>query len=114
MRMQDGGGFGNIQGNSFPIKQSAVTPISVSGLSAADITQMFSFLPEGGMVQQSGAAHTEAGVILGQIADELIKHVQVLNENWGGTAAQNAVTNFQQLHETAVGLAQASTQTGAV
>ena len=113
MRVEEGG-FGNIQGNSFAVKQSPVTPISVSGLKAPEITQMFSFLPEGSLVSQSGAAHQEAGKILGDIADALVTHVQVLNENWGGTAAQNAVTNFSQLHETAVGLAQASTQTGAV
>jgi uncharacterized protein YukE len=114
MRVEDGGGFGTIQGNSFAIKQSAVAPISVSGLTASDIEQMFSFLPEGGLVLQSGQAHTAASQVLSQIADALVKHVQVLSENWGGTAAQTAVTNFQQLHETATGLAQASAQTGAV
>jgi len=113
MRVEEGG-FGNIQGNSFAIKQSAVAPISVSGLTAPEITQMFSFLPEGSLVSQSGDAHMQAGKILGDIADALVKHVQVLNENWGGDAAQSAVTNFSQLHQTALGLAQASTQTGAV
>src|SRR5580693_2776836 len=113
MRVEEGG-FGNIQGNSFAIKQSPVAPISVSGLTAPEITQMFSFLPEGSLVSQSGAAHEQTGKILADIADQLIKHVQVLNENWGGDAAQSAVTNFQQLHQTALGLAQASTQTGAV
>jgi len=49
MRVEEGG-FGNIQGNSFAIKQSAVAPISVSGLTAPDITGMFSFLPEGTLV----------------------------------------------------------------
>lgn len=110
----DEGGFGTIQGNSFPIKQSPVAPISVSGLTAADIEQMFSFLPEASLVTQSGEVHLQAGALLAGIANELVKHVQVLSENWGGTAAQTAVTNFQQLHETASSLAQASTQTGTV
>jgi hypothetical protein len=110
----DPGGFGTITGNSFPIKQSPVAPIPVGGLTAADIEQMFSYLPEGGMVQQSGAAHTQAGQILASIADVLIRHVQVLHESWSGTAAQAAVSNFEQLHQTAIGLARSSTQTGAV
>jgi hypothetical protein len=107
-------GFGTISGNSFPIQQSQVTPIPVSGLTAADIEQMFSFLPEAGLVSQSGGAHTEAGQILGSIADALVRHVQVLHENWSGHAAEAAVSSFQQLHETAIGLAQASARTGAV
>src|ERR1700733_1872165 len=114
MTRVDGGGFGTIPGNSWPVKQSPVAAGSVGGLSVADIQQMFSFLPDGGLVSESGAAHTRAGAVLAGIADQLVKHVQVLSENWGGAAAQTAVTNFQQLHETASSLAEASTQTGAV
>jgi hypothetical protein len=114
MTRVDGGGFGTIPGNSWPVKQSPVAAGSVSGLSVAAIQEMFSFLPDGSLVSESGAAHARAGVVLAGIADQLVKHVQVLSENWGGAAAQTAVTNFQQLHETASSLAQASTQTGAV
>jgi hypothetical protein len=114
MTRVDGGGFGTIPGNSWPVKQSPVAAGSVSGLSVAAIQEMFSFLPDGSLVSESGAAHTRAGAVLAGIADQLVKHVQVLSENWGGAAAQTAVTNFQQLHETASSLAQASTQTGAV
>ena len=63
---------------------------------------------------QAGSAHTQASRTLANIADSLIQHVQKLNENWTGTAAQSAAAAFQQLHETALGLAQASAQTGAV
>jgi hypothetical protein len=107
-------GFGTISTNSFPIQQSPVIPISVSGMTAADIENLFSYLPEGELVSQSGASHTEAGRILASIAEVLIRHVQVLHENWSGTAAQAAVSNFEQLHQTAIGLARDSTQTGAV
>jgi uncharacterized protein YukE len=113
MREEDPG-FGTISGNSFPIRQTTVTPIPVSGLTAADIKQMFSWLPEASLVSESGKAHMTASGVLADIADNLIQHVQVLNDNWGGQAAQAAVTNFQQLHETALGLAQTSAQTGAV
>ncbi|HTS95879.1 MAG TPA: hypothetical protein VMI33_04600 [Streptosporangiaceae bacterium] len=110
----DGGGFGTISGNSFQIRQSPVTPSSVSGLTAAEIEQMFSYLPDPGLVTESGAAHTKASQVLSDIADQLVKHVQMLHQNWTGTAAQTAVGSFQQLHETAIGLAQASAKTGAV
>jgi hypothetical protein len=110
----DGGGFGTITGNSFQIKQEAVTPSSVSGLTASDIEQMFSFLPDAGLVGQSGAAHTKAAGVLADIADQLVKHAQILNENWTGTAATSAISGIQKLHQTAIGLAQASAKTGAV
>ena len=64
--------------------------------------------PEAGLVTESGAAHTQASQILSEIADQLVTHVQVLHQNWSGTAAQRAVGSFQQLHETAIGLARAS------
>jgi hypothetical protein len=110
----DGGGFGTITGNTFDVKQEAVAPDSASGLSAADIEELFSLLPEPSLVAESGAAHTAASEILADIADSLVKHVQVLTGAWSGTAAQTAVGNFQLLHETAIGLAQASAKTGAV
>ena len=87
----DGGGFGTISGNSFQIKQSAVAPSSVSGLTAAEIEQMFSYLPDPDLVTQSGTAHTNASKILADIADSLVKHVQVLHQNWTGTASDTAV-----------------------
>jgi uncharacterized protein YukE len=113
MRISGGGGYGAVTGSTYAIKTMAVTPDSVSAYSAADIEQMFSRL-QPAVAAEAGSAHTAASKTLANIADDLVKHVQVLNENWGGTAAQTAVRSFQQLHETAVGLAQASTQTGAV
>jgi hypothetical protein len=107
-------GFGTISTNSFAIQQTPVTPISVSGMTASDIETLFSYLPEGELVSQSGAAHTEAGRVLASIAEVLVRHVQVLHDNWSGKAAQAAVSNFEQLHQTAIGLAQNSAQTGAV
>ena len=112
--LMDGGGLGIITGNTFQVKQEAVAPGSASGLTAAEIEQLFSYLPDPSLVSESGRAHTAASEALADIADSLVKHVQVLTEAWGGTAAQAAVTGFGQLHRTAIGLAQASAQTGAV
>jgi hypothetical protein len=113
MRIEDGG-FGNIAGNSFQVKQSPVTPSSVSGLSASTIEQMFAMLPDAGLVSESGSAHTQARTILHQIAEDLVTHAQVLQQNWSGTAATAALGNLQKLHQTAMSLAVASAQTGAV
>jgi len=112
--LTDGGGFGTITGSTFQIKQEAVTAGSASGLTAAEIEQLFSYLPDPSLVAESGRAHTAASEVLADIAESLAKHVQVLTEAWSGTAAQAAVTGFGQLHETAIGLAQASAKTGAV
>ena len=113
MRIEDGG-FGNIAGDSFQIKQSAVAPSSVSGLTASTIEQMFSMLPEAGLVSESGSAHTQASQLLHEIAEDLVTHAQVLQENWSGTAATAALSNLQMLHTTAMSLAVASAKTGAV
>lgn len=113
MRMGGGGGYGAITGRSYTIRTMAVTPESASGYTASEIQELFSYL-DPGAAAQAGAAHTAAGQTLASIADDLVKHVQVLNENWSGTSAQSAIGSFQQLHQTAVGLAQASAQTGAV
>ncbi len=113
MRIGGGGGYGAITGRSYTIKTMAVTPESASGYTASEIEELFSYL-DPGAAAQAGAAHTAAGQTLASIADDLIKHAQVLNENWSGTSAQSAMGSFQQLHQTAVGLAQASAKTGAV
>jgi uncharacterized protein YukE len=113
MRVSDGGGYGAITGHSYSIKTMAVAADSASEYTAPEIEQLFSYLEPPAM-SEAGSAHTAASQTLASIADDLVKHVQVLNENWSGTAAQTAVGNFQQLHETAIGLAQASAQTGSV
>src|ERR1022692_3965512 len=113
MRIGGGGGYRAVTGNTYTVKTMAVTPASASGYTAPEIEELFSYL-DPAAAEQAGSAHTAASKTLANIAEDLIKHVQVLNENWSGTAAQAAVVNFQQLHETAVGLAQASAQTGAV
>ena len=113
MRVSDGGGYGAITGSTYHIKTAPVAPESASQYSATQIEEMFSTLdPEAS--SQAGSAHTQASRTLADIADSLVQHVQKLSQNWSGTAAESAVAAFGQLHETAVGLSQASAQTGAV
>ena len=112
MRIGEGGGD-PVTGNTYAIKTMAVTPDSASGYSASQIEQLFEGL-DPTAVAQAGGAHTAASQTLARIAAGLVQHVQVLNDSWSGSAAQAAVGSFQQLHQTAIGLAQASAQTGAV
>jgi hypothetical protein len=112
MRLADSGGT-EIAGNVYPITTMAVTPDPATGYSASEIVQLFRDL-DPAAVAQAGSAHTAAGTVLAEIADGLVRHVQVLRESWSGAAASTAAGSFAQLHQTAIGLAQASTQTGSV
>jgi uncharacterized protein YukE len=112
MRSGDGGGYAGITGNSYHIKTMAVTPASASGYPASEIEQLFSQL-DPSAVAEAGAAHTAAAKTLASIADSLVTYAKVLSSNWSGSAAQASMTSFQQLHQTAIGLAQAAAQTGA-
>src|SRR5260370_17921329 len=107
------GGWGSITGNTYQIKTMAVAPGSTSGLTASEIEALFSYL-DPAAVADAGKAHTAAAQTLTAIADSLVTHAQVLSGAWSGTAAQASINSFQQLHQTATNLAQASAQTGAV
>jgi uncharacterized protein YukE len=112
MLTDGGGGYGAITGNSFTIKTEAVAAASASGYTAAEIEQLFSYL-DPSAVAEAGAAHNKAASTLSKIADQLVTHVQKLQANWSGSAAEASLSSFQQLHQSAVSLAQAATQTGA-
>src|SRR5262249_121751 len=113
MRMADGGGGPAVTGNVFPIRQATVAPDAASGYSASEIEALFAQLdPQA--VASAGRAHAAASQTLSEIAASLVQHVQVLNEAWSSASQSTAVTSFQQLHETASGLSQSSSQTGSV
>jgi uncharacterized protein YukE len=113
MLIGGGGGWGSITGNTYQIKTMAVAPGSTSGFTASEIEALFSYL-DPGAVADAGKAHTAAAQTLTAIADSLVTHAQVLSGAWSGTAAQASINSFQQLHQTATNLAQASAKTGAV
>jgi len=113
MRVSDGGpSWDPVNGNTYHITTMAVTPASAAGMNASEIEALFSYL-DPGAVAQAGHAHTAAAKTLQSIADALVSHAQTLSGGWGGQAAQSTVNAFQQLHQTAVQLAQASAKTGA-
>lgn len=113
MLIGGGGGCGAITGNTYQIKTMAVTPASASGMKASEIEALFSYL-DPSAVAEAGKAHTAAAKTLQSIADSLVRHAQALADGWSGTSAQASITAFQQLHQTAVQLAQASAQIGQV
>src|SRR5215472_15827467 len=113
MRIGDGGGWVAITGNTYQIKTMAVTPASASGMTASDIEKLFSYL-DPSAVAEAGKTHAAAATTLQSIADSLVTHAQALAGGWSGTTAQASIAALQQLHQTAVQLAQASAQTGQV
>lgn len=113
MRESDGGGWASVTGRTYHIRTMAVAGGGGGGYTAQEVKELFSYL-DPGAVAQAGTAHTQASKSLADVADQLVTHAQVLTAAWSGTAAQGAVSNLQQLHETAVNLAQASAQTGSV
>jgi hypothetical protein len=112
MLAPESNGYGAITGDSYEIKTMAVTADSASGYTAAEIEQLFSYL-EPGAVAEAGAVHKQASTILHQIAEALVTHASTLHANWGGTAADSAMTSFQQLHSSAMSLSTAAGETGA-
>jgi uncharacterized protein YukE len=113
MRIGGDGGWGRITGNTYQIKTMPVTPAPAVGMTASEIETLFSYL-DPSAVAEAGKAHAAAAKTLQSIADSLVTHAQALAGGWSGTAAQASIAAFQQLHQTAVQLAQASAQTGQV
>ena len=112
MRISDGGGYGAITGNTYHIKTMAVTPESASGYSASRDRGAV-LHPGPGAVRRRAARTPQASQTLADIADSLVQHAQVLTRT-GADGRAVGDGSFQQLHQTAVGLSQASAQTGAV
>ena len=113
MLIGGGGGWVAITGNTYQIKTMAVTPASASGMTASDIEKLFSYL-DPSSVAEAGKTHTAAAKTLQSIADSLVTHAQALAGAWSGTTAQASIAALEQLHQTAVQLAQTSAQTGQV
>ncbi len=108
-----GGGLPSVSGDSYTVKIMPVTASDVSGYTAQEIMQLFEGLdPEA--VAQAGAAHTAAAGKLADLANAVSTHVSRLQANWGGQAASSAVDAFSKLQTSAVQLATAAKQTGAV
>jgi uncharacterized protein YukE len=98
---------------SYPVKTNAVTGFSGAGMSSAQVMEILRRL-DPGAVADAGAAHTQLGTVLNQVAGRLTQHAQVLAENWSGSAAQAAMGKFQILHDQMTVLSRQVTQVGSV
>jgi hypothetical protein len=98
---------------SIDVKTHSVAESDVTGMTAAEVMDILHSLPSG-EVAAAGAAHTRLGSTLEQIATRVTQHAHTLAQNWSGSAAQAAMTQFQSLHGQTATLAQQATQTGAV
>jgi hypothetical protein len=65
-------------------------------------------------VVTAGITYTGAAGVLHEVGQNLIGHAQRLAGAWGGGTADTAIPQFGQLHDTAINLANATQDTGAV
>jgi uncharacterized protein YukE len=73
---------------------------SVAGYKYAGIRDLLeSTQPE--LISAAGAAHTALSEHLGSVTGQLVRHAQVLADNWSGESAVRAVGYVQKLHQTA-------------
>ncbi len=98
---------------SYPVKTRAVSGFSGAGMSASTIMEILHGLSPGD-VAAAGAAHTRLGTVLDTVAGQLGANAKTLAQNWSGSAAQGAMSQFQQLHGHMVTLAQQALQVGSV
>ncbi len=98
---------------SYPVKTREVSGFSGAGMSASTIMEILHGLSPGD-VAAAGAAHTRLGTVLDTVAGRLAANAKTLAQNWSGSAAQGAMSQFQQLHDHVVTLAQQSLQVGSV
>jgi len=112
------GGATPTQADKYPVRTQdvSVPPVILAPLSGSKGGVIASLLKSlnPGAVASAGKAHTDVSEALAQTAQNLIDHATVLSQSWSGQAAQNAMNQFRQLHDTAIKLAQASAQTGSV
>ena len=98
---------------SYPVKIHAVSAFSGAGMSAGTIMDILHGLSPG-TVSAAGAAHTQIGTTLQAVAVRLAANAHTLAQNWTGSAAQGAMSQFQQLHNHMVTLADQALQVGSV
>ncbi len=100
-------------GNTWQFKIDGIYAGSTGGMTLAEVKALIEPVqPE--RVTAAGAAYQRASDKLAALASNLIDHAQKLAGAWGGTTAPMAIAQMQQLHQTAVGLANTSQGTASV
>ncbi|MGE5289254.1 MAG: WXG100 family type VII secretion target [Micromonosporaceae bacterium] len=115
MRVEDGGGPNpySADGKTYHVKVEGYYSSSANGMTAEQAKALVD-PTEAGPVVDAGTAFTSASGVLHEVARNLIGHAQRLSGAWSGGAADTAMPQFQQLHDTAINLANASQATGSV
>jgi uncharacterized protein YukE len=99
------GGGGGGSGSSYDIKPNAVSPAGEEeSMGYQEIMQILHDLKPGD-VASAADAFKNLGTVLDSIASNLATTGNQLSQHWQGTAAQAAMSKFQQLHDQAAQLA---------
>jgi uncharacterized protein YukE len=115
MRPSDGGGPDPLSngGNTWQFKLDGIYAGTTSGMTLAEVKALVEPIqPE--RVVAAGASYQRAGDKLTALASNLIDHAQKLAGAWGGATAPKAIAQMQQLHQTAIDLANTSQGTASV
>ncbi len=100
-------------GNTWQFKVDGIYAGSTTGMTLAAVKAMIEPIqPE--RVVTAGASYQRASNKLAELASNLIDHAQKLAGAWGGATAPKAIAQMQQLHDTAVELANTSQGTASV
>jgi uncharacterized protein YukE len=114
MRIEDSGPNPySANGQTYHVKVDGYFASSTGGMTAEQAKALVD-PTEPGRVSDAGTTFTSAAGALHEVAQNLIGHAQRLAGAWSGHAADSAMPQFGQLHETAINLANASQATGAV
>src|SRR6266566_2236240 len=115
MRPSDGGGPDPLSngGNTWQFKLDGIYAGPTCGMTLAEVKALVEPLaPE--RVTAAGASYQRASDKLAALASNLIDHAQKLAGAWGGATAPKATAQLEQLHQTAVDLANTSQGTASV
>lgn len=100
-------------GNTWHFKLDGIYASATNGMTLAQVKALVE-PTQPGKIAMAGASFQRASARLVQLAAQLTGHAQKLAAAWGGANAPKVITQLQQLHETAVGLASTSQAAGSV
>ena len=115
MRPSDDGGPDLLSngGNTWHFKLDGIYPGSTSGMTLQEVKALVEPI-QPDRVAAAGASYQRASQKLTELASNLISHGQKLAGAWGGETAPKAISQMQQLHDTAIDLANTSQGTASV
>jgi len=115
MRASDDGGPDPLSnsGNTWHFRLDGIYPGSTSGMTLKEVKALVQPI-QPDRVAAAGASYQRASQKLTELASNLISHGQKLAGAWGGAAAQKAISQMRQLHDTAIDLANTSAGTASV